>query len=242
MMSKMKQWMMIGVLCGGLCATQSALASLMVTNGDFENGGGDIYENVTDWYDFNTGNFWEGAWQTNVSWQSFTGSNIVIFSSFESDDFGTPTPDVNDGGYLYQSIGTADGASDVYISFDWGGPADDPGGRYLGMTVGIYAYDGVGAFTAADGTDVRGGAGVTLLDSATFTIDPSIAGGMMVTNVVANLDLSAAGSQELFLRFNGYLPGTTESWPTLDNVRIVPEPASLTLMGLVGACLVLRRR
>ena len=200
-------------------ASQSALGQLVITNGDFETGGGANLENVNSWFDFNTGNFWEGAWQSNA--QSFNGTNQIVFSSFEADDFGAPTPDVNDGCYLYQSIGTANGADSVDISFDWGAPTDDPGGRFLGMTVGIYAYDGVGAFTAADGTDVRGAAGVTLLDSQSFTIASSTASGQMVTGVVATLDLSAAGSQELFLRFNGYLPGTGESWPTLDNVSIL---------------------
>ena len=95
--------------------------------------------------------------------------------------------------------------------FDWGAPTNDPGGRFLGMTVGTHAYDGVGAFTPADGTDVRGAAGVTLLDSASFTIASSTAGGQMIAGVVATLDRSAAGTQERFLRFNGFLPGTGES-------------------------------
>ena len=190
-----------------------------ITNGDFETGGGANIQDVTAWFDNNTGGFWEGTWQSNA--QSFNGTNVAIFSSFEADDFGTPTPDANDGGYLYQNIGTASGASTLDVEFDWGAPSDDPGGRNLGMTVGIYAYNGTGAFTPADDTDVRGADGVTLLDSATFTIASSTAGGQELTDVLASLDISAAGSQQLFLRFNSYLPGSTDAWPTLDNVRLV---------------------
>ena len=219
-----------------------ANADLSVTNGDFESGGGSNVENVTDWFDFNTGNFWEGAWQSDA--QSVNGTNQIVFSSFEADDFGAPTPNVNDGSYLYQSIGTADGLSAADVIFDWGAPTDDGGGRFLGITVGIYAYDGVSGFSAADGTDVRGGSGVTLLDSQTFTIGSSTAGGQMEIGTVASLDLSGAGTQELFLRFNGYLPGAGESWPTLDNVSIVsvPEPSGLAILALAGLAVLNRRR
>ena len=59
---------------------------------------------------------------------------------------------------------------------------------------------------------------------------------------IATLDLSGAGSQELFLRFNSFNPGNTESWPVLDNVHIVPEPAAMALFGLALAGLLGFRR
>lgn len=220
----------------------SAHAALSISNGDFETGGGSNIQNVTGWFDANAGGFWEGSWQSNA--QSPNGTNVAIFSSFQADDFGAPTPNVNDGGYLYQSIGTADGLTSISIKFDWGSPTDDNIGRDLGLTVGIYAYDGLGGFSAADATDVRGTSGVTLLGSVSFTslANTRPAGGTMIVDNVATFDLTGAGSQELFLRFNNYLPSGTESWPVLDNVSIVPEPSAalLSSIGLLG--LLHRRR
>jgi hypothetical protein len=228
-------------------AATSASAALSVTNGDFETGGGNHINNVTGWFDKTTGaGFWEGAWQTNTGGVTPNGSNVIVFSSFEADNFGMPTANANDGSYLYQSIGTADGATSLQVNFDFGSPNDDnAGGRQLGVTVGIYAWDGVGAFTAADDVDVRGGAGITLLDSESFTLTSSGVDGQ-ISSVSSTLTLSGAGSQVLFLRFNGYTAGGTESWPVMDNVAItaVPEPGSFAALagGIAVAAVALRRR
>lgn len=229
--------LLFAILC--LCISGAAQATMMITNGDFEAVGGSNIEDVSGWYDYNTGNFWEGAWETNSDWITPNGTNVVVFSSFESDDFGSPTSDINDGSYIYQSIGTADGQSSVEIAFDWGAPDDDPGSRELGITIGIYAYDGVGTFAAADNTDVRGADGVTLLDSVTFTMT-STGIDDLIESVSALLNISAAGDQELFLRINGYTAGSTESWPAVDNVSIVPEPCTLLLMAAGG--IMMRRK
>lgn len=69
----------------------------------------------------------------------------------------------------------------------------------------------------------------------------SPAGGVLVNELPA-LDISAAGSQELFLRVNGFLNGTTESWPIVDNIQIVPEPATIGLVGIFGAGVLFVRR
>ena len=227
-------------------AIPSAFAALSVTNGDFETGGGDNINNVAGWFDKTTGaGFWEGAWQTNAGFITPNGTNVVVFSSFQSDDFGMPSADANDGSYLYQAIGTADGATALDVSFDWGAPNDDPGGRLLGITVGVYAFDGVGSFSAGDDVDVRGGSGITFLDSVSFTTTSTGVDGM-IGSVSSTLDLSGAGSQQLFLRINGYTAGGTESWPVVDNVAItaVPEPGSFAALAGVGAlaAVALRRR
>ncbi|QDU57207.1 beta strand repeat-containing protein [Aeoliella mucimassa] len=220
-----------GVVQVGDDGIGTSAGTLSITNGNFENGGGANIEDVTGWFDLNNGNFWEGTWQSNA--QTTNGTNTAIFSSFEADDFGNPTPDPNDGGYLYQPIGTAGGLTSLDVKFDWGAPTDDPGGRNLGMTVGVYAYNGTGTFVPGDNADVRGADGVTLLDSASYQIASSTAGGQELTDVLASLDLTGAGNQQLFLRFNNYLPGSTDGWPTLDNVGLVflGGPQVMTIEG-----------
>ena len=149
------------------------------------------------------------------------------------------------GNYLYQSIGTAGGVTSVQVNFDFGAPNDDPGGRVLGISVGIYAYDGVGAFTPGDNFDVHTGAGVTLLDSESFSLTSTGVDGQ-IANFSSTLDISGAGSQQLFLRFNNFRPANTESWPVLDNVSIsaVPEPSTCAVLagGLALGAVALRRR
>lgn len=211
-------------------------AELTLSNGDFERG---ISENstradVAEWYDHSTDDesFWEGAYQSTALWSSPNGSGIVIFSSEEADDFGQPTPNVNDGSYMYQAIGTADGEESLTLSLEWGSPLDDTGGRELGLTVGVYAYDGPGPFAAADGVDVRGAAGMTLLDSVSFTM--TSAGGGFLKAIEPVLDLSGAGGRPLYLRINGYTAGETEAWAVVDNLQIVRSSASVGLLGLFG--------
>ena len=229
-----------------LGAVASASAALSITNGDFETGGGNNIDNVTDWFDPSNGTFWQGTWQTNAGFITPNGTNVIVLGSYESGSVqNTASADAKVGNYLYQAIGTADGASSAQVTFDFGAPNDDPGGRELGISVGIYAYDGVGAFTAGDNFDLNGGGGVTLLDSESFKLTSTGVDGM-ISGFSATLDLSGAGSQQLFLRFNNFRPANTESWPVLDNVSItaVPEPSAYAALlgGLSLAAVALRRR
>lgn len=230
-----------GLLAAALVAAP-AHAALEIANGNFETGGGNHIDNVTGWFDHNSGSFWHGAWQTNNAGVTPNGTNVVVLSSNDNspNTSATQSADVNVGTYLYQSIGTAEGAATLKIRFDWGAPNDDPGGRNLGLTVGVYAYDGEGAFTAADNADVRDAAGVTFLDSRSFSMTSTGADGQIVAET-ATLDISAAGSRQLFLRFNNHRPANTQSWPVLDNVEIpgevpvfITQPVVAPNPGLVG--------
>lgn len=218
-------------MCVLMCVCLASMAqALTITNGDFELGAGPSADNVTDWYDLNTGSFWEGAWQSNDSWITPNGTQVVVLSASGS----SAEDPLAGASYLYQSIGTAAGESSVAIGFDWGHPDDTGAGRLDKVTVSVFAGDG--SFVAADGTDVYGAAGVTLLDSASFE-HTALGTDGEIWSVVANLDLSAANAgDDIFLRFN-----SASEWPVVDNVRIVPEPITLALLGL-GGLLARRKR
>jgi len=212
------------VLALGLCT--SVQADLAITNGDFEVGAGPSTPDVNDWYDNSTANFWENAWQSNDSWITPNGTQVVVFCAWNTAavDPNTGVVDPLTGSYLYQSIGTSAGESSITIGFDWGSPDDVAAGRHDALTVSVLASDG--SFVPNDANDVLGAAGVTLLDSASFDYVALGTDGEIFP-AVATLDLSGANEgDEIFLRFNNYaIEAGADPWPVLDNVQIIPEVA-----------------
>ncbi len=212
-----------------MCLVGMANAALSITNGDFENGAvaGTNATDAVDWFDTlsaTPANWWEATWYGDVV--SPTGSSVLGLSYM----FTTPN-------WAYQSIGVNDEAlAELALSFVVGSFTDAGSARDLGVTVSIYESDGT--FVAADNADIDGAAGVTLIDSVSVlnTLDPGATTAESVT-----LDLSTAGSGELFLRFVNYAGVTGEPWTAIDNVAIVPEPATMILLGL-GGLLVGRKR
>lgn len=246
--------MRIGALAFGiaLAAGSVAPAALVVTNGDFEIGGGNNLDNVTSWFNPSDGTFWHGTWVTNNGGITPNGTNVIVLGSYESGAVqNTASSNSLDGNYLYQSIGTADGAGSAVVNFDFGAPNDDPGGRMLGLSVAIYAYDGVGTFVPGNSANLytasqTPGTGIALLDSnSSFTL-VSTGVDAQISTYQAMFNLASAGSQELYVSFNNYRPANTESWSVVDNVSVaaVPEPSTVALfiVSAGGAALLFRRK
>lgn len=221
-------WTIALALCLATTVSQSTRAALTITNGDFDDGIGveshqaDV---ATPWYDFTGANFYDNAWQISVVNISPTDTPVLALSAIAADE---TLDGAGLNGYAYQSIGTADGASDVAITFDWGSFDDAGGPRDLGITFSILESDGT--FVPDDATDILGASGVTLIDQQSMS-----RAGVAISQMFSEkwtFDLSSAGSGELFLRLNNFETaagaGGNQAWVAVDNVEI-PGPA-MTLM------------
>lgn len=207
----------------------AAHAALSITNGDFAADATQT-QNVTGWYDRGaTGNWWESTWAGPTV--SPNGTSVLGLSYM----FATSN-------WAYQGIGTnSDSATSITVGFDAGSFTDAAGSRDLGVTVSLYKTDG--SFVPGDDVDIAGAAGVTLLDSFSWTA--LVAPGAMVTGITDSLDLSGASStDQLFLRFVNFAGATGEPWTAVDNITIspVPEPGAALLGGLGVFGLMRRRR
>jgi hypothetical protein len=131
--SRIKALLIAAIGCAlGACALTTQ-AALSVTNGDFEAGTGNNIDDVTSWFDNSNGTFWQGSWSTNAGFITPNTTGVVVLGSYEGSGIqSTPSANPLSGNYVYQSIGTADGATSATIKFDWGAPNDDGGGRQLG--------------------------------------------------------------------------------------------------------------
>lgn len=215
-----------------VCFVSMTQAAIVITNGDFQtNAPASNTWNVDSWFDTyptpdgQTNNWWwEATWYGPTV--SPTGTSVMGLSYM----FDTTN-------WAYQSVGTnSEALTELKLQYDVGSFTDAGVARDLGVTVSIYESDGT--FVGADEVDVDGAAGITLIDSVS-TLYGSVAVGTYLTDIIT-LDLSTAGSGELFLRFENYAGTVDKPWTAIDNVQIVPEPATLALLGLGG--LLLRRK
>lgn len=219
-------------LCGTVAlAVASAHAGIQITNGDFQNNApANNVGDVDSWFNslpVTPGNWWEGTWYGPTV--SPNGTSVMGLGYMWT------TPH-----WAYQSIGVNDGGlTSLSLQFDVGSFTDAGGARNMGVTLSLYQSDGT--FVGADNSDIAGASGITLIDSVSLT-SGSLNPGQYVTLTTALNLATANGTDPLFLRFVNYSTGTGEPWTAIDNLAIVPEPATFALIGLGGLVVLLRRR
>ena len=200
-------------MCVGLVSMASGAMS--ITNGDFQAQAiGSVLTDLADvagWYESDANAFWATPW-----FKEADGEGMVVFS-------GSQVGSAIDGagllGYVYQNIGTADGASEVKIGFESSWESD------YGITVTILQSDGSVGFSPGEEADVLGAAGMIVIGQQTKLYT----GATEWYDEVWAFDLSSADPDaELYLRFNQYLNnGVGNTWVGLDNVAIVAIPGTL---------------
>ncbi len=240
---KNKKIMVVGLMVV-LALSPMAHAVLMITNGDFESGTPDS-ANIDSWFDQDTSAGAAGSVDQPVAtynrYLSGPGTTAALLGD-GLDGFGLGGGPAGVGNrYLYQSIGTKEDGVDYSVSFDYA--QDFTGFSGPNRAVGIKVDIDQGTFAGAtDDVDIEG-QGLTLITS--FQTPTTSLVDTFVNYNSGVLDLSSANTTDaLWIRVSN-LPGAGSdnfSMATVDNIQIIPEPATLGLVGLFGAGILFVRR
>jgi len=209
-----------------LCSSFTAQSAIVVTNGDLETGApapGGTNADVTGWYDGTNGfNHWQDTWHNNANHPTgFTGAHVAFSGSL---------PET----WIYQDVGDRNNSKvNLEFNMDFGNFTGNPSDISTGdVRVSLYQS---AIFSPADGIDIDGAAGVTELDSNTFTSGPLAAGEARTFSTV--LSVGAANYNDpIYLRISWTNAGGN-GWVAGDNFTLtgaVPEPSSTLLIAIGG--------
>lgn len=221
----MKKLMLVAALLAMAGTASASLWSTPIDNPSFESvedggeAGGWGYI-IDDWFESETPNEWANFYEN--------GPSIGLVGDGEL-WAGTET-----GGKYYQAIGEYDGDETISVTMligaRWGTSF---------VTGGVSIYAGGLEADAADAVDLATIAGVSLLDTTTVAIADGTLVSTDVYEVTVNLATGAGATAGdlLWLEIS-----SIEGKNYYDNVRVVPEPITICMLGLGGLGLLRRKR
>lgn len=232
-------------------ASHAALFATPVQNADFEAqklGPPNFNAAVTDWAEGDAPGFATGfiQWEDSnaaVPQDAGVGEN---WGGFQFRDDGPGDPDTDDGpGELYQQIGTVTANESYDVSLNVGYRSDRGFGNLVVTLFTTNSGTGIADADTLDGTRSASIAGYLELDQFIYTTTPDTVDGDAIG---FQLDSGALGTDGnplwIALSMNAGSNGAAPFQPYVDDIEIgvVPEPASLALLGLGGLCLLTGRR
>lgn len=229
---RMKLTTSAALLIASLAMASVSQAALFITNGNFEGlPAADNSTDITGWYDYDAGNFWEQSWLEAVDVPDGAGLALAGGGFVGSS-------------WAYQEIGTSDGFPTMTISFDYGSFQDAGSPRDLGVRWSAYII--TGGFVPGQNIDINGASGVTLLDTAEISA-LGVGVGANAGPASLQLDISGAGNQTIYLRVSNFTPTTNANdngylWVDNISVAAIPEPSGVLLLGMAGLAVMKRRR